>query len=139
MFQVDLDADGRQIAAQVNRATVRSRHKLTYKYGHVPLLEEIGTLRRRLADERGAVLLNTPAQTVVPDNLQPAGYRLELEQRHAIEDWNAEISLLTGMAAAQMMIAGGLGLLRTMTGIDDYRLARLRRPRSRCTYRGPTT
>lgn len=127
VFQVDLDADGRQIAAQVNRATVRSRQKLTYQYGHVPLLEEIGTLRRRLADERGAVLLNTPAQTVVPDNLQPAGYRLELEQRHAIEDWNAEISLLTGMAAAQMMIAGGLGLLRTMTGIDDYRLARLQR------------
>jgi exoribonuclease R len=127
LFQIDLDSEGRQIAAQVHRALVRSRHKLTYRYGHVPLLKAIGTLRRRLADERGAVLLNTPAQSVVPDNLQPAGYRLELEQRHPIEDWNAEISLLTGMAAAQMMIAGGLGLLRTMVGIDEYRLARLRR------------
>lgn len=127
VFQVDLDAEGRQIAATVSRALVRSRHKLTYRYGHVPLLEEIGTLRRRLADERGAVLLNTPAQTVEPDKLQPAGYRLQLEERHPIEDWNAEISLLTGMAAAHMMIDGKLGLLRTMTGIDGYRLARLRR------------
>jgi exoribonuclease R len=31
------------------------------------------------------------------------------------------------MAAAQIMIAGGLGLLRTMVGIDQYRLDRLRR------------
>ncbi len=106
----------------------------------MPLLEEIGTLRRRLADERGAVLLNTPAQTVVPDNLQPAGYRLELEQRHAIEDWNAEISLLTGMAAARDDDRRRVGA----AAHDDRRSTTTGwpacgAPRPRCTYRGPTT
>ena len=80
----------------------------------MPLLEQIGTLRLALARERGSITLNAPAQTVVPDPSRGCGYRIELEHRSPDEDWNAEISLLAGMAAAGMMVSRGLGLLRTM-------------------------
>ena len=43
------------------------------------------------------------------------------------EDWNAEISLLTGMVAAAMMLDGGIGILRTMPPADPRDVDRLRR------------
>jgi exoribonuclease R len=52
---------------------------------------------------------------------------LEWERRLPSEDWNAQISLLAGMVAARMMLQAGVGLLRTMGGIDEFRLAALRR------------
>ncbi len=51
------------------------------------------------------------------------GFRPPLES----EDWNAQISLMTGMAAAEMMIKGGIGLLRTMPPPDEGSVARFRR------------
>ena len=130
VFTVELEADGRERSATVQRALVRSRRKLDYATlaaGGGELLEEIGRLRDRCELERGGVRLPGPRQTVVPDPSLPAGYRLEYERRLPIEDANAQISLLTGMAAAAMMLAAGVGLLRTMAGVDDYRLAALRR------------
>src|SRR5699024_8420478 len=41
--------------------------------------------------------------------------------------WNAQISLLTGMAAAQIMLDGGIGILRTLPPADPRDLRRLRR------------
>ncbi len=32
----------------------------------------------------------------------------------AVEEWNAQLSLMTGMAAAATMLDGGVGILRTM-------------------------
>jgi len=52
-----------------------------------------------------------PEQDVEPDG---DGWRLTLRAPLAVEEYNAQISLLTGMAAAGMMLAGGVGLLRTM-------------------------
>jgi exoribonuclease R len=127
VFTIDLDAKGGRTAAAVRRATVRSRAKLTYQDAEIPHLEEIGRLRQRLARERGAVRLGAPAQQVVRDGSSPTGYRLELEPRAPAEDWNAEISLLAGTAAAAMMIERRLGLLRTMGGTDPYRVEQLRR------------
>jgi exoribonuclease R len=62
----------------------------------------------------------------VPDPTQNCGYRIQLEHRSPDEDWNAEISLLAGMAAAGIMESRGLGLLRTMGGADPYREKQLR-------------
>ena len=45
---------GERRSARVERATVRSRHKLAYGDGSIPCLEQIGTLRRALARRRGA-------------------------------------------------------------------------------------
>jgi exoribonuclease R len=126
VYRIHLDGEGRQRSARVDRAVVRSHRRLAYGEGEIPLLQEIGERRMALARERGAVSLDAPAQEVVPDPAEPYGYRLELEQRRPDEDWNAEISLLAGMAAAGIMGERGFGLLRTMGGADAYRVGRLR-------------
>jgi len=43
-----------------------------------------------------------------------------------VEDWNAQISLLTGMAAADIMMYGQVGILRTLPPADNASLRRLR-------------
>ncbi len=127
VFTIQLDAEGERTSARVERATVRSTAKLAYGSAEVPHLEEVGRLRMAIARRRGAVSLNAPAQEVIADPSSPLGYRLELEPRVESEDWNAEISLLAGMAAADLMVERGFGLLRVMGGADEYRLTRLRR------------
>ncbi len=126
VFAIELDEQGRQTSARVDRAIVRSHGRLAYGEAEIPFLEQIGTLRIALARARGAVTLNAPAQTVAIDPAASCGYRLELEKRRPDEDWNAEISLLAGMAAAGLMEQRGLGLLRTMAGADAYRIDQLR-------------
>jgi exoribonuclease R len=44
-----------------------------------------------------------------------------------VEGWNAQISLLTGMAAAQLMLYAEVGLVRTLPPADPRGIARLRR------------
>jgi exoribonuclease R len=126
VYRIGLNAEGRRLSARVDRAVVSSHRRLAYGEDEIPLLEDIGTRRIALARQRGSVALNAPAQTVVPDGSEPCGYRLELEHRTPDEDWNAEISLLAGMAAAGIMRERGFGLLRTMGGADPYRERRLR-------------
>jgi len=62
--------------------------------------------------QRGAVELELPEQEVVRD--RAGGWTVEVRRRTPVEDWNAEISLLTGMSAARIMLDGGIGLLRTL-------------------------
>ena len=126
VFSIELDAAGRQTSARVDRAIVCSHARLAYGEAAIPLLEQVGTLRMALARARGAVTLNAPAQSVVADAGSACGYRLELERRRPDEDWNAEISLLAGMAAAGLMVQKRIGLLRTMGGVDSYRVTQLR-------------
>ncbi|MBO3738428.1 RNB domain-containing ribonuclease [Actinoplanes flavus] len=122
VWTIDLDGDGETVAVEVERGRVRSRAKLDYETvqrqigaGTVPeplaLLPEIGGLLARRAAERGAVNLPLPAQEVERDG---DGWRLVLRAPLPVEEHNAQISLLTGMAAARIMLAGGIGLLRTM-------------------------
>jgi exoribonuclease R len=128
-FLLDLDARGELRAVSVVRALVRSRERLDYAHlgRHEELLREIGEARERLERERGGVRLESPAQAVVPDPQAPCGYRLELERRLPSEDWNAQISLLAGMAAAGLMLRAGCGLLRTMDGAAAAQVEALRR------------
>jgi exoribonuclease R len=44
-----------------------------------------------------------------------------------VEDWNAQVSLLTGMCAARIMAEGGVGLFRTLEPPDPRELEGLRR------------
>ncbi|MET7392650.1 RNB domain-containing ribonuclease [Dactylosporangium sp. NPDC005572] len=122
LWTIDLDAEGRTTAAHVGRALVRSRAKLNYEqvqrdvdagtpHPSVALLPEVGKLLVERSLERGAVNLPLPEQEVEPDG---DGWRLTLRAPVPVEEWNAQISLLTGMAAARIMLDGGAGLLRTM-------------------------
>lgn len=135
VWTLDLDGDGRLTATRLERAVVRSRRQWTYEQveqssgeqadGQLGLLAEIGRARQALAAQRGAVQLATPEQQVTagPDGRPCLRYRAPL----ASEGWNAEISLLTGIAAARLMVAGGVGLLRTLPPPDPEEVAGLRR------------
>lgn len=54
------------------------------------------------------------------------GWRVEYRSPLTVEGWNAQVSLLTGMAAAEMMIAGRVGIVRTLPPADERSVAKLR-------------
>ncbi len=90
----------------------------------VTLMAELGDARRRVLREAGAVSLPKPSQEVERD---ADGLRLEFRAARGIEDDNAHVSLLTGMAAALLMLDAGVGVLRTMPPASDHAVRRLRR------------
>ncbi|HEX2851103.1 MAG TPA: RNB domain-containing ribonuclease [Acidimicrobiales bacterium] len=135
VWRIELDGDGAMGAVHVERATVRNRR--AYSYPEVEaaieagsaeeqllLLRDVGRLRQAREAARGGVSLDAPEQVVV----RAAG-RFELAFRAplASEGWNEQISLLTGMAAAKLMLDAGIGVLRTLPPPDDGTVARLRR------------
>lgn len=131
-----LDQAAHVTSVTVERSLVRSRARRDYAEVQglvdagradedVTLLQEIGTKRAALEAARGGASLPMPEQEVV--EVAPGDYRLELRPPRPSEDWNAQISLMTGMAAADMMLAGRVGILRTMPGPDPAAVARFRR------------
>jgi exoribonuclease R len=134
LWTIDLDDAGAVVDVRLERARVRSRAKLDYAGvqkavdagsppAPVALLPEIGALLVERGLERGAVNLPLPEQEVEPDD---GGYRLVLRAPLPVEEHNAQISLLTGMAAATLMLDGGAGLLRTMPPPPPAAVSRLR-------------
>ncbi|MEV0317861.1 RNB domain-containing ribonuclease [Streptomyces sp. NPDC050658] len=135
LWTIDLDDEGRTLSVDVRRALVRNRAKLDYEGVQreidagtaeepVALLAEIGRLRERLEVERGGISLNVPEQEIVErDGRYELAYRAPLPA----DGWNAQISLLTGMAAAELMIDTGTGILRTLPTAPDGAVGRLRR------------
>ena len=136
LWTLDLDGDGEVTAVDLRRARIRSRRQLSYPEAQraldagaggaeLALLEEVGRRRQALAAERGAVHLPVPEQEVVdgPDGRPCLVFRAPL----AVERWNAEISLLTGMAAAALMLDGNIGLLRTLPPPDPDEVDSVRR------------
>ena len=136
LWTIDCDADGRRDGVRVRRALVRSVAQLDYDtvrdrlQAGVPhpsytLLPELGRLRRELAVSRGAVELQLPEQQAVAD--ESGGWKLVLRSRVDVEAWNAELSLLTGMAAADLMLGAGIGVLRTLPPPEADAMDSLRR------------
>ncbi|MFJ9925033.1 RNB domain-containing ribonuclease [Streptomyces misionensis] len=135
LWTLDLDELGRTIAVDVRRALVRSRARLDYAGVQraidtgtaeepVALLAEIGRARERQEAERGGISLSVPEQRITErDHTYALSYRAPLPA----EGWNAQLSLLTGMAAADLMLALGTGILRTLPAAPDGAVARLRR------------
>jgi exoribonuclease R len=135
LWTIDLDADGRTTAAEVRRALVRSRAKLDYEGVQrtidsgtaeepLALLRVVGELRERLEVERGGISLRVPEQEIVE---RDGSYQLTYRAPLPADGWNAQISLLTGMAAADLMLAYGTGVLRTLPAAPDGAVGRLRR------------
>ncbi|MGH8030044.1 MAG: RNB domain-containing ribonuclease [Arenimonas sp.] len=133
LWMLDLDARGELVATDVRRARVASRERFAYpdvqarldagdSDPRFALLREIGQLRQQREIERGGVSLALPAQEIECDD---GRWRLEYRTLEPVETWNAQISLLTGMAAARLMLAGNIGLLRTLPvpmAVDIVRL-----------------
>ena len=136
VWDIRLDAEGATTAAEVYRARVRSHARLDYDgvqamidAGEGPptlaLLAEIGRLRITQEQLRGGASLPMPQQEVT--RTDDGAYRLSLRPPVPAEDWNAQISLLTGMAAAELMLHARVGILRTMPAPDPGAVARFRR------------
>ena len=127
LWTIDLDADGRQLSASVARAELQSTAQHTYADLPVDLgalLAEVGDLRAAIERERGGVSLRLPEQEVVPDGA--GGWTIAYRAPLAAEDHNAQISLLTGMAAAELMLAAGYGILRVQPPPDERAIGRFR-------------
>ncbi|MBD5785239.1 RNB domain-containing ribonuclease [Cellulosimicrobium terreum] len=139
-WRVELDARGEIVAATVRRALVRSRERLTYEEAQarieaapagaepLDLLREVGGLRLECERARGGVSLEVPEQEVVAHD--DGTFGLELRATLPVEEWNAQVSLLTGIAAAQIMRDGGVGVFRALSPADPRDVARLRRTAS---------
>ncbi|MGW6459507.1 RNB domain-containing ribonuclease [Streptomyces sp. NPDC055078] len=135
LWRIDLDAEGRTVAAEVRRALVRSRARLDYETAQrqidagtadepLALLKDIGLLREALERERGGISLNVPEQEITE---RDGAYELEYRAPRPADGWNAQLSLLTGMAAADIMKTAGTGVLRTLPTAPDGAVATLRR------------
>ncbi len=135
VWTIDLDSGGATVAVAVERALVRSRAKLNYEQVQsdvdagtaaepIALLPEIGKLLVERGLARGSISLPTLEQEVEP--VPGGGWRLRLRAQPPVEEYNAQISLLTGVSAAKIMLDGGVGLLRTMPAPRPEAVAKLR-------------
>ncbi|MFD7077481.1 RNB domain-containing ribonuclease [Nocardioides sp. NPDC059952] len=135
-----LDATGEGTDTFVERALVRSRAKLSYDgvqkmfdgegFGDgdytesLQLLKEIGEKRIALEAARGGVNLPLRDQEI---SVEGDRWSLEYRDLLPVENWNAQISLLTGFAAADLMVYARVGLLRTLPEPDPRDVQRLHR------------
>jgi exoribonuclease R len=127
LWTLDLDGRGEIAGTEVVRAQVRSVAQHTYDDVPAelePLLREIGERRLALERARGGVRLAVPEQEVVKDG---DGWTVRYRVPAPSEEFNAQISLACGMAAAALMLRGGCGILRTQPKPDERSMARLRR------------
>jgi exoribonuclease R len=134
LWTITLDHRGQTVAADVVRARVRSRARLSYSQAQAEidstlprqtlgLLKLVGQWREIRERDRGGVSLKIPQQEIKPSG---GGWTLGFRAPEPVEGWNAQISLLTGMAAADIMLYGQVGILRTIPPADPNSLRRLR-------------
>ena len=135
VWTMEVDAVGEGVEVDVRRALVRSREKLDYAGvqrslddetagDSLELLREVGLLRQEREERRGGIDLPIPDQEV---DKGPNGYELAYRAPLAVEGWNAQISLMTGQAAAELMLSARVGVLRTLPRADSGAVDRLRR------------
>ncbi|MCX6399959.1 MAG: RNB domain-containing ribonuclease [Propionibacteriales bacterium] len=135
LWTIDVDAAGTQAGVRVERALVRSTQRLSYveaqaalddgSAGEVlALLKEVGVLRQQQELARGGISLPLPEQEIDETG---DGFELTFRKQLPVEEWNAQMSLLTGIAAAGLMVGAKVGMLRTLPPADPRDVARLRR------------
>ncbi|GAA5116781.1 RNB domain-containing ribonuclease [Alloalcanivorax gelatiniphagus] len=136
LWTIQVDDSGEGTDVQVERALVRSRAKLSYAGVQaeldagtadelIGLLKEVGELRLAREAARGGVSLPLPEQELVETG--DGHWELEFRELLPVETWNAQISLLTGMAAASLMVYARVGILRTLPPADPRDVQRLHR------------
>lgn len=135
LWQFTLDSSGAVTAHSVRRTTVKSIAKLDYAsvqanfdgsgapHPSLALLNEVGERRLQIAQQRHAINLDLPEQEV--DQAPDGGWMLTYRHQLPCESWNAEISLMTGIVAGQMMIDAGIGILRTLPPADESAIKQL--------------
>ena len=128
VWDLTLDKDANLTHTALQRARIKSTAKLNYigvqqsidagtADENLMLLKEIGRKRIELEIARGAASLTLPDTEV---NQVGNSYELVRRQPQPVEDWNAQLSLMTGMAAANLMIGAKVGILRTMPAPQQW-------------------
>ncbi|HRW39184.1 MAG TPA: RNB domain-containing ribonuclease, partial [Aquihabitans sp.] len=134
LWTIDVAGDGTTADVAVERAVVRSRAQLSYDEvqrgidagdapGPVAELPRLGEALLADARRRGAIELGLPEQDVVADG--DGSWTVARRADLPVERWNAQVSLLTGRAAAWLMLEGGVGVLRTLPAPDPTTFPRL--------------
>ncbi|KRA32360.1 MULTISPECIES: RNB domain-containing ribonuclease [unclassified Nocardioides] len=135
LWTIDVDGAGTPTKVHVERALVRSTARLSYVEAQAALddgsagevlllLKEVGLLRQQQELDRGGISLPLPEQEI---DETPDGFELSFRKQLPVEEWNAQISLLTGISAASLMVGAKVGMLRTLPPADPRDVARLRR------------
>ncbi len=135
LWTIRVDETGEGTDVDLQRARVRSREQLDYATAQqriddgsasesLMLLKEVGELRLAREAARGGVSLPLPEQEVEVDG---DDVTLRFRSLLPVEQWNAQISLLTGFAAASLMVYARVGLLRTLPEPDPRDIKRLHR------------
>ncbi len=135
LWTIDVDEVGEGVDLTVERALVRSREQLDYQQSQqriddgtasesLQLLAEVGRLRLEREAARGGISLPLPEQEVEIDGEDVS---LHFRSLLPVEQWNAQISLLTGYGAASLMVYARVGLLRTLPPPTPHDLTRLHR------------
>lgn len=146
VWELGLDARGELRRTTLRRSLIRSREQLSYAGAQrriddgsadasLALLRTIGELRIALEAERGGASLDMPEEQIVDFE---DGFRIERRTLLPAEQWNAQISLLTGMAAADLMLEAGQGVLRTMPKPDAAALQKFRAEAAALGFEWPT-
>ncbi|SNU00296.1 RNB domain-containing protein [Ruaniaceae bacterium KH17] len=135
VWTFEMDSAGSVDDFRLERALIRSRAKLDYvsvqaaldrgEDSPASLLAVIGPLRAEIEADRGGASLSLPDEVVVRNEDGTCG--IVRESPLAVEEWNAQLSLMTGMGAARMMLEAGVGILRTMPRPDQAAFETFRR------------
>ena len=134
VWDMRLDGSGEVATVELYPAMVRSVDRLDYASAQeqldagtaderLVLLREVGERRVALEQARGGATLPMSEQEVEETD---DGFVLRLRPLLPVEEWNAQISLMTGMCAGQLMLDAKVGVLRTMPPPDEQALRRLR-------------
>ncbi|WP_232679204.1 RNB domain-containing ribonuclease [Nocardioides sp. R-C-SC26] len=138
LWTIAVDRSGEGTDVRVERALVRSREQLSYEEAQrrldspedgsasevLELLREVGELRMARDAARGGVSLPLPEQVI---DAEGGEWHLEFRSLLPVEEWNSQISLLTGFGAATLMIYARVGILRTLPPPDPRDVQRLHR------------
>lgn len=122
LWTIGFTAHGEIDSIAVERAIVRNRRALTYRAvqealdsdtddDQFLLLRDLGTALIGAETRRGGISLELPEQSV---ERVEGHYEVRYDAAYEVESFNAQLSLSCGMAAARLMIANGVGILRTL-------------------------
>jgi len=136
VWDLRLDPEGEGTSVEVYRARVRNRDHLHYAQvqdavgrgvadERLRLLKEVGERRIALERARGGASLPALEEQVSVD--QDGRYAVALRPPLAAQDWAAQISLMVGIAAAELMLHADVGILRTLPEPDHHVVRRFRR------------
>ena len=136
VWTLDLDSDAAVRSTDVRRARIISRAQLAYDEVQRQLddgaadelligLRDVGLGRQEQERQRGGVDLPVPEQVVTNDDGE---WRLSFRAPLPVEGGTPRSPLMTGMAAADLMLAAGTGILRTMPPPAPADLARCDAP-----------